>query len=92
MTIFVHQTNLFHPWRVYLNIKFIKILSTQVLQHSHKEEFSYRPQTFSQSGVVTIDEVLHAQQCSDVREGHQCWLRCVPAGISLLHKLRWFVL
>jgi len=46
---------------------------------------------FLQSGVVTIDGVLCAQQSSDIREGHQCWLCCVPAGISLLRKLRWYV-
>jgi len=40
-----------------------------------------------QSGVLTTDEVLHAQQSPDVREGHQCWLCCVTASISLLHKL-----
>ena len=28
----------------------------------------------------------------DVREGHQCWICCVPVGIFLLHKLRWCVL
>jgi len=47
---------------------------------------------FLQSGVVTIDDVLHAQPSSDIREGHQCWLCCVPANISLLHKLKWCVL
>jgi len=41
---------------------------------------------FLQSGVATVDNVLHAQQSSDIHEGHQCWLRCVQAGISLLHK------
>jgi len=45
-----------------------------------------------QSGVVTIDDGLHAQQSSDIREGHQCWLCCVPADTSLLHKFRWYVL
>jgi len=47
---------------------------------------------FLRSRVVTIDEVLIAQQSSDIREGHQCWLCCVPAGICLLHKFRWCVL
>jgi len=30
----------------------------------------------SQFGVVTTDEVLHAQRISDVREPPPCWLWC----------------
>jgi len=42
---------------------------------------------FLQSHIVTIDDVLHAQQSSDIRGGHQCWLCCAPGDISLLHQL-----
>jgi len=55
-----------------------------------KKNSSVSLKTFLKSGVVTIDDVLYAQQTSDIREGHQCWLCCVPAGISFLHKLRWW--
>jgi len=41
-----------------------------------------------QTGTVTINDVLHAQQSSDILEGHQCWLCCVPADISLLRKFK----
>ena len=61
-------------------------------QHSHKNS-SVSLKNFLQTGVVTIGDILHAQQSSDIREGHQCWLCCVPAAdISFLHKLRWYVL
>jgi len=41
---------------------------------------------FLRSGVITIYDVLHAQQSSDIREDHQCWLCCVPDDVSLSHK------
>jgi len=44
------------------------------------------------SGVVTIDEVPHAQQTSDVRDGHHADMVPIAASIYLLHKLRWVVL
>jgi len=43
----------------------------QQLRHSHKQKFCHRPRkSISQSDVVTIDDLPHAQQTSDVRECH----------------------
>jgi len=39
--------------------------------------------------VLCRNNRRHAQQSSDIRQVHQCSLCCVPADISLLHKLKW---
>jgi len=61
-----------------LNTKFIKILTAQVtsVTASYKEKIQHRPQNIVtvpllQSGIVTIDEVPHAQQTSDLRGHHK---------------------
>jgi len=74
----LHHVNVLNEYRVQVNIKFIKILSrhvTQALQHSCKQKIDHKPQNFVtdallQSGIVTIDEVPHAKQASDLRIRH----------------------
>jgi len=47
------------------------IIYTSNRRHSiHTKNLARASKTYLQPGVVTVDDILHAKQSSDIRDGH----------------------